>query len=105
MRALRARFFLPVIILCVFATPSAAQQLSLSGTVRDNAGVIPGATVVLSSGGSQVSTVTTDEGAVVSKTEEVRDSSELQGRRGGYGYATRIATKGLTPGLVKKTSP
>jgi hypothetical protein len=34
----------------------------LSGTVRDNAGVIPGATVVLSSGGSQVSTVTTDEG-------------------------------------------
>ena len=45
-----------------------------------------------------VTTVSTDEGAVVAKTEEVRDSSELQGRRGGYGYATRIATKGLTPG-------
>jgi VWFA-related protein len=45
-----------------------------------------------------VTTVTTDEGAVVAKTEEVRDSSELQGRRGGYGYATRIATKELTPG-------
>jgi hypothetical protein len=28
MRALRARFVLPVIILCVFATQSAAQQLS-----------------------------------------------------------------------------
>jgi len=45
-----------------------------------------------------VTTVTTDEGAVMAKTEEVRDSSELQGRRGGYGYGTRIATKGLTPG-------
>ena len=63
MRALlRAGFVLPVIILCAFVTESAAQQLSLSGTVRDNAGVIPGANVVLSSGGSQVSTATTDEG-------------------------------------------
>ncbi len=66
MRALiRARFVLPVIILCAFVTESAAQQLSLSGTVRDNAGVIPGATVVLSSGGGQVSTATTDEGAAI----------------------------------------
>jgi hypothetical protein len=45
-----------------------------------------------------VTTVTTDEGAVMAKTEEVRDSSELLGHRGGYGYASRIATKGLTPG-------
>jgi VWFA-related protein len=45
-----------------------------------------------------VTTVTTDEGAVMAKTEEVRDSSELQGRRGGYGYGTRIATRGLAPG-------
>ena len=35
------------------------------------------------------------------KTEEVRDSSELQGRRGGYGYATRIALKELAPGLLR----
>jgi hypothetical protein len=43
-------------------------------------------------------TVTTDEGTVLSKTDEVRDSSELQGRRGGYGYASRLATRGLAPG-------
>jgi VWFA-related protein len=43
-------------------------------------------------------TVTTDEGTVLAKMDEVRDSSELQGRRGGYGYATRLATKGLEPG-------
>ena len=62
MRALlRARFVLPVIILCAFASESVAQQLSLSGTVRDNAGVIPGATVILSAGGNQVGMATTDE--------------------------------------------
>jgi TonB-dependent siderophore receptor len=61
MGALRARFLLPVIILCAFVTESAAQQLSVSGTVRDNAGVIPGATVVLSTGGNQVAMATTDE--------------------------------------------
>ena len=62
MRALlRARCVLPVIILCAFASESVAQQLSLSGTVRDNAGVIPGATIVLSAGGNQVGMATTDE--------------------------------------------
>ena len=43
-------------------------------------------------------TVTSDEGRVVVKTDEVRDSSELQGRRGGYGFATRIPLKDLAPG-------
>ncbi len=43
-------------------------------------------------------TVTSDEGRVVVKTDEVRDSSELQGRRGGYGFATRIPLKELAPG-------
>ena len=43
-------------------------------------------------------TVTSDEGRALMKTEEVRDSSELQGRRGGYGFATRIPLKDLTPG-------
>jgi iron complex outermembrane receptor protein len=47
-------------LLFVLASESAAQQLSLSGTVRDATGVIPGATVVLSSGGTEVATVTTD---------------------------------------------
>ena len=43
-------------------------------------------------------TVTTDEGKVLIKTEEARDSSELQGRRGGYGHAARLALKDLPPG-------
>jgi VWFA-related protein len=43
-------------------------------------------------------TVTSDEGKVVIKAEEARDSSELQGRRGGYGYAARLLLKDLPPG-------
>ena len=43
-------------------------------------------------------TVTSDEGKVMIKTEEARDSSELQGRRGGYGHAARLALKDLAPG-------
>ena len=35
---------------------------------------------------------------VMIKTEEARDSSELQGRRGGYGHAARLALKDLPPG-------
>jgi hypothetical protein len=43
-------------------------------------------------------TVTTDEGKVLIKAEEARDSSDLQGRRGGYGFAARLALKDLPPG-------
>ena len=92
MRALRARFVLPVIILCVFATQSAAQQLSLSGTVRDNAGVIPGATVVLSSGGSQVSTVTTDEGGSYRFPALMAGSFELTFSMRGFETISRTVT-------------
>ena len=48
-------------------------------------------------------TVTSDEGKVVIKAEEARDSSELQGRRGGYGYAARLALKDLPPGAYVLT--
>ena len=92
LRGLRARFVLPVIILCVFATPSAAQQLSLSGTVRDNAGVIPGATVVLSSGGSQVSTVTTDEGGSYRFPALMAGSFELTFSMRGFETISRTVT-------------
>jgi hypothetical protein len=44
-------------------------------------------------------TVTSDEGNVRFKTEDVRDSSELQGKSGGYGYSSRVPLDGLTPGL------
>jgi iron complex outermembrane receptor protein len=58
---LRVRVVLLICALVVFPTESPAQQLSLSGTVRDPSGVVPGATVVLSSGGNQRSTATTDD--------------------------------------------
>ena len=45
-----------------------------------------------------VTTITTDEGRVLFKTDETRDSSDLGGARGGYGYATRIPMKDLAPG-------
>lgn len=48
-------------------------------------------------------TVTTDEGKVIAKTDEVRDSTEIQGPRGGYGYATRIPLRDLPPGLYVLT--
>ena len=45
-----------------------------------------------------VTTITTDEGRVLFKTDETRDSSDLGGARGGYGYTTRIPLKELAPG-------
>jgi hypothetical protein len=43
-------------------------------------------------------TITADEGKVMFKADEVRDSSEIGGARGGYGYTTRIPMKDLAPG-------
>ena len=43
-------------------------------------------------------TVTTDEGRVLFKTEETRDSTDLAGKRGGYGYTTRVPLKDLALG-------
>jgi VWFA-related protein len=43
-------------------------------------------------------TVTTDEGKVMFKTDEERDSSDLGGKSGGYGYTARIPMKDLAPG-------
>ena len=43
-------------------------------------------------------TVTTDEGKVLFKTDETRDSTDLGGKRGGYGYTTRVALKDLALG-------
>jgi hypothetical protein len=43
-------------------------------------------------------TVTSDEGRVMFKNNEIRESSELKGKRGGYGYTTRIPLKEFAPG-------
>jgi VWFA-related protein len=46
-----------------------------------------------------VTTLQTDDGRVLFKAEEERASSELQGAKGGYGYATRIPLTDIAPGL------
>jgi VWFA-related protein len=43
-------------------------------------------------------TVIADDGNVVHTSEDERKSEELQGARGGYGYATTIDTKNMSPG-------
>jgi VWFA-related protein len=45
-----------------------------------------------------VTTITTDEGRVLFKTDETRDSADLGGARGGYGYTTKIPMKDLAAG-------
>jgi VWFA-related protein len=45
-----------------------------------------------------VTSVLTDEGRVLYKNEEVRDSSELQGAKGGFGYTSRVPLSEIVPG-------
>jgi hypothetical protein len=67
-------------------------EIALFAEVYDNAAATPHK-VDLST------TVTSDEGKVMFKTDETRDSSDIQGKSGGYGYATRVPLKDLPPGL------
>ncbi len=66
-------------------------QIHLFTEVYDNAGATAHKVDI-------TTTVTTDEGKVMFKTEETRDSSDLGGQRGGYGYTTDIPLKDLAPG-------
>jgi VWFA-related protein len=66
-------------------------ELALFAEVYDNAGNTPHKIDL-------VTTVLTDEGRVLFKNEEVRDSSELGGAKGGFGYATRVPLSDLPPG-------
>ena len=90
----RARVVLLISALVFFPTESPAQQLSLSGTVRDTTGVVPGATVVLSSGGNQVSTATTDEAGVYRFSGLAAGSYELSFAMRGFETAVRNVTLG-----------
>ena len=67
-------------------------EMALFAEVYDNQGSTKGHKVEITA------TVTTDEGKVLFKNNEVRESSELGGKRGGYGYTTRIPLKDLAPG-------
>ena len=66
-------------------------EIALFTEVYDNAGTTPHKVDI-------VTTVTTDEGKQMFKTEETRDSADLGGKRGGFGYTTRIPMKDLALG-------
>jgi iron complex outermembrane receptor protein len=87
-------------VLLACASEGAAQQLSLSGTVRDNAGVIPGASVVLSSGGKEISTAMTDESGNYRFTGLAAGSYELSYSMRGFETVVRNVTlTGDTPAV------
>jgi hypothetical protein len=90
---------LPRVVLLVgalvcFPAESPAQQVSLSGTVRDTSGVVPGATVVLGSGGNQLSTATTDDAGVYRFSGLAAGSYELSFVMRGFETAVRNVTLG-----------
>jgi hypothetical protein len=66
-------------------------EIALFTEVYDNAGATPHKVDI-------ITTVTTDDGKVLFKTEEMRDSADLGGKRGGYGYTTRVPMKDLALG-------
>jgi VWFA-related protein len=66
-------------------------EVALFAEVYDNAGGTPHKVDITAS-------VITDEGKVMFTANEVRDSTELGGKTGGYGYSTRIPMKDLPPG-------
>ena len=67
-------------------------ELALFAEIYDNEGGSPHKVDI-------ATTVTSDEGKVLFKTDEVRDSSDLQGKSGGYGYAGRVPLAGLPVGM------
>ncbi|MBZ5560241.1 MAG: VWA domain-containing protein [Acidobacteriia bacterium] len=67
------------------------EEVSLFAEIYDNQGGTPHKVDI-------TATVTTDEGKVMFKTDEARDSTDLGGKTGGYGYTTRIPLKDLEPG-------
>src|SRR3954471_8585658 len=66
-------------------------ELALFTEVYDNAAATPHKVDI-------ITTVTTDEGKVLYKTDEMRDSADLGGKRGGYGYTSRVPLKDLALG-------
>jgi VWFA-related protein len=66
-------------------------EVTLFAEVYDNAGDKPHKVDITAS-------VITDEGKVMFTANEVRDSTELGGKSGGYGYTTKIPMKDLPPG-------
>jgi hypothetical protein len=66
-------------------------EIALFAEVYDNEGASPHKV-------DFVTTITSDDGKVVFKTEEERASSEIGGSRGGYGYSARVPLGDIPPG-------
>jgi len=66
-------------------------ELAVFTEVYDNSGSAPHKVDITTS-------VLTDEGRVLYKNEETRDSSELQGAKGGFGYTSRVPLSEIAPG-------
>jgi hypothetical protein len=67
-------------------------EIALFAEVYDNAGAAAAHKIDITT------TVTTDEGRVLFKNEETKDSADLAGKKGGFGYSTRVPLKELEPG-------
>jgi hypothetical protein len=66
-------------------------EISLFAEVYDNSAKAPHKVDI-------TSTITTDEGKQLFKSDEERDSSELGGKKGGYGYTAKVPLKDIPPG-------
>jgi VWFA-related protein len=66
-------------------------EIALFAEVYDNSGNTPHKVDI-------TSTITTDEGKVLFNAAEERDSSDLGGKSGGYGYSARVPLKDIPPG-------
>jgi VWFA-related protein len=66
-------------------------EITLFAEVYDNEGKTPHKVDI-------TATVTADAGQVMFKNDETRDSADLGGKTGGYGYTTKIPLRELAPG-------
>ena len=94
------RFAWTLVLTFVLAGAAFAQQLSLSGTVRDTTGAVPGATVTLASAGAQVATTTTDKSGNYSFTKLAAGRYELTVTMRGFESATRNVALGADTAAV-----
>jgi hypothetical protein len=66
-------------------------ELSVFAEVYDNAASSPHKVDI-------TTTITADDSKVVFKADEERSSTDIQGKRGGYGYSAKIPLTGIAPG-------
>src|SRR5262245_59748761 len=97
---LRATFALFLALLLFHPLESAAQQLSLSGTVRDVDGVVPEASVTLIGGGAAPRTATTDNMGAYSFNGLAPGFYELTFLKPGYDPITRTLTLNAETGSL-----